>query len=248
MSITVNARFSEMTPQELAGSFHELENPTPPEPVLFYEKTAIDAILSESEALVAKVKSTITDTDAKCAAVDRNLRADIVEEKIREIRTAAEEKVEALVVKIRQNAELAATQEKFYTRNACMQRASFAADDAKDATIRLSWSTRLAKLSSVSLKTIAEYAAANNELALACCIAEELEAREDLPELHGKKPSRGTRNEIATLFETIANPSENMLRTLYAIKLAASEVKAVTSKTYSAINRISLGLQQAGMK
>jgi uncharacterized protein YoxC len=242
----MNAKFEAMTPQELAGEFYALENPSPPEKVLFLDVAGINAYLDESNQLVKRVNNALSDADAKIAALNPNLRADIISDKTDAIRKEVNAKIEEWVTEIRQHAELAAGQEKFYSKKACMMRASFNLnDDAKDATIRLSYSNRLAKLNPGSLKMFAEQASADSNLALVSCISEEMESREDLPDLDSRKPNRGTRDEIAALLESVANPSKSILDKLHTIKMNAEQIRAVTSRSFSSINRIALGLQQA---
>jgi hypothetical protein len=239
----MNGRFEAMTPEELAGNFADLSNPKAPEPVLLLDEDAINANLELSNRKVSWVRNILAAADNKVASLDRNLRADILSERADVIRKTANDEIEGGVTEIASLAELAESQKKFYSPQACQIRSTFSSDPQIDATIRLSWSERLEKINPGTLKTVAELASATDNLALATCISEELEARDDLPELDGKKPNRSTRDEIYSLIASISNPSRGVLGTISSIIMNREEIKAVTSKTYSAINRISLGLQ-----
>ena len=240
----MNGRFEAMTPAELLGNLNELSNPAAPTPVTLLDEDAINANLELSNRKVAWVRSILAAADNKVAALDRNLRGDILAERADVIRKAAFEEIEGGVTEIRRLAELAESQRRFYSLLACQIRAVFSSDLQFDATIRLSWAGRLAKHDPGTLKAVAELASATDNLALGAAIAEELEARSDLTELDGKRVNRETRNEIYALIDSISNPSRRVLGVISSIIMNREEIKAVTSKTYSAINRISLGLQQ----
>jgi hypothetical protein len=240
----MNARFAQMNPEELLGNFSELQNPTPAPKALLLDEEAINANLELSNRKVAWVRNILAAADNKVQALDRNLRGDILAERADAIRKAANDEIEAAVTEIRRLAELTETQKKFYSPLACQIRATFSSDPQIDATVRLSWLERLENHGSGTLKVVAELASATDSLPLAACIAEELEQRDDLTDLDTRKPNRDTRNEIYALIDSVSNPSRRVLGTISSIIMNREEIKAVTSKTYSAINRISLGLQQ----
>ncbi len=240
----MNGRFEAMTPAELLGNLNDLSNPAPPAPVLLLDEETLNANHVLSDRKVGWIQARIAQADTKVAALDKNLKGDVLAERAYAIRQEAFAEIEVAATEVRRLAELAETQKKFYSPLACQIRATFSSDPQIDATIKLSWSERLEKMNAGTLTVVAQLASATDSLPLACAIAEELEARDDLTEMDGKKPNRSTRDEIYSLINSVSNPSRRVLGTISSIIMNREEIKAVTSKTYSAINRISLGLQQ----
>lgn len=239
-----NPRFEAMTAAELAGNFNELENPTPPKPIIFQEWLTIESMRNESDDLVKRVRDAISAADAKIAAIDKNLRGDIIAERAAVIRKDVEQSIEELVQRIYKISADLDEQTIFYSHRACAMRASHHTNEATAAAMHLSFLNRFSKLSTNSLKMFAELASATANLALTDNIYQELESREDLNDLDGRKPNRGTRDEIHKLLASVPSKSKDTLDHIYAASVNISEVKAMSSKSYRAINAITNGLMR----
>jgi hypothetical protein len=122
---------------------------------------------------------------------------------------------------------------------AVMRRAAFDEAPDKDAVVRGTWLTRIAKAPPHMLEQFATMAATDCNLALANVVQEEIEARGELPETHPAFIKRETRATLQRVLGTIPSDAHEVTKMLREAVLVNDE-----SNIKSGRDRIAVGLQR----
>lgn len=204
-----------------------------------FSKAQVAGMLDGSKKIQRELMALEDERSKKLAAVSPQFRADIIKEKKAQINADYNAKRDEKLLLLRQTAEMAKSQMAMWEPRAVMRRAVFDEVAEKDATVRGTWMTRLARAPSHVLEEYAQRAAIECNLALANVVQEEIEARGELPETHPAFVKRELRISLQRTLGTIPSESNEVTKMLREAVLVHDESTIKTGR-----DRIAVGIQR----
>lgn len=210
----------------------------PQRPTLF-SKAQVAGMLDGSRKIQNELLALEEERTKKLAMVSPQFRPEVIKEKKAQINADYNAKRDEKLVLLRKNAGMAKAQMVMWEPRAVMRRAAFDEAPDKDAVVRGTWLTRIAKAPPHMLEQFATMAATDCNLALANVVQEEIEARGELPETHPAYIKRETRTTLQKLLGTIPSDAHEVTKMLREAVLVNDE-----SNIKSGRDRIAVGLQR----
>lgn len=210
-------------------------------------KEQISQMFADSQERLLKIQNIQLSVQNDIAKIDRNLRADIVQNRAQEIKFKAQAGIDEALKGVRDNSDLAKAQERFWSPAAVRMRSSFDNDPTKDATISTAWMQKIGKMDGVVLVELAALSAATGNLALAGLIESEMHSRNaDGLDPRTVKPYH--RNEITRYIDSVPNASTEVLQTLAETQHIVGRAVAAATGRGGSYEKIRQGLLAGGLK
>jgi hypothetical protein len=204
-----------------------------------FSKAQVAGMLEGSKKIQRELFAIEEERGKKLALVSPAFRADIIREKKAQINADYNAKRDEQLLLLRKNAEMAKAQMAMWEPRAVMRRAVFDEAPDKDAIVRGTWLTRIAKAPPHMLEQFATMAATDCNLALANVVQEEIEARGELPETHPAYIKREARTKLRDTLAMIPSDSAEVTTMLREAVLVHDE-----SNIKSGRDRIAVGIQR----
>lgn len=233
----MNANFEALEAEE----HEQLTQPIEQTPIM--GKHDVNELAASGQKRLSEIQARLDQAERLVSKLDSGLRPAELVARTAAIRQAASADIEPLSDEILRVAAMAENQIKRHDRVTVLARATFDDIPANDATIRTAWFNRLSTAGPQRLMIFAQQAVESGSLALANAILETIESRESLPDLAPLKPSRGFRQEIRRMIDSIPTP-RGQLEALRGVVALRDQLRVITSpKSTRGLNRIAAGLK-----
>ena len=213
-----------------------------PKAVNLLTREQVHSLLAESQNSLATIRAAQDKVAAEVNKIDRNLKGNVINERVAAIKHAAQDSINQALAKVRDNAATAKAQERFWSPVAIRMRASFDNDPAKDATISLAWMQKIGRMDGVMLTELSALAAATGSLALAGLVESEVSSRAS-----DDTGNRGTikpyyREQIVKYVNSIPSSSTEVMTALSEAQYIVGAATAAATGRQASMEKIRQGL------
>lgn len=230
---------------------HEIFDPTEleakdaaeiPKAANLLTREQVHSLLADSQQSLATIQAIQERIASDTAKIDRNLKGNVINERVAAIKHAAQSSIDPALAKVRENAAIAKSQERFWNPVSIRMRASFDNDPAKDAAISLAWMKKIGKMDGVMLTELSALAAATGSLALAGLVESEVSSRasDDTGNRSTIKPYQ--RGQIMSYVNSIPNSSAEVMTALKEAQYLVGAATAAATGRQASIEKIRQGL------